>query len=76
MRKITIENSEESYTDDNASLIAASFKQLGSEYDAKTFDEYTQKVIKSFRTILPSLICCVVVLVRRSISNLTEYETR
>ena len=52
MRKITIENSEEPYTDDNATLIAASFNLLGSEYDAHTFDEYTQKVIRLFGRIL------------------------
>ncbi len=45
MRKIAIENSEESYTDDNAGLMATSSDTLAFEHDAKTFDEYTQKVV-------------------------------
>lgn len=44
MRKIAIENSEEPYTDDNAGLMAASSDLLGFESDARTFDDYTQKV--------------------------------
>ena len=46
MRKIALENSEESYTDDNAGLMAAASDTLEFEHEAKTFDEYTQKVIQ------------------------------
>jgi hypothetical protein len=46
MRKIAIENSDESYTDDNAGLMAASSETLEFEHEAETFDEYTQKVVR------------------------------
>ncbi|CAF3502368.1 unnamed protein product [Rotaria socialis] len=45
MRKIEIENTSEIYTDDNAGLMAASSTEtLEFEREAKTFDEYTQKL--------------------------------
>ena len=44
MRKIALESSFDSYTDDNAGLMAAASDTLGFERDAGTFDEYTQKV--------------------------------
>jgi hypothetical protein len=47
MRKISIENPDEPYTDDNAGLMAASQSEtFAFEHEAETFDEYTQKVVK------------------------------
>lgn len=45
MRKITIENPNEAYTDENAGLMAAATSAtVEFEREAETFDEYTQKV--------------------------------
>ncbi len=48
MRKIAIENTDNSYTDDNAGLIAVSPSLIRTflfENEAQTFAEYTQYVI-------------------------------
>ena len=46
MRQISIDDSNSEYTDDNAGLVAQSplTDAAGNESDAKTFDDYTQKV--------------------------------
>ena len=50
MRKIAIDNPDEAYTEDNAGLMAASSSEtFPFEHEAKTFDEYTQKVVRIFK---------------------------
>ena len=62
MRKIEIENTNETYTDDNAGLMAASSTETFEfEHEAKTFDEYTQKVniFLYFNTIIVYIYVCI-----------------
>jgi hypothetical protein len=53
MRKIAIEDSVETYTDDNAGLMAtlASTESFAFEREANTFGEYTKNVRRRFLRI-------------------------
>jgi len=53
MRKIAIEDSVETYTDDNAGLMAtlASTESFAFEREANTFGEYTKNVCRRFLRI-------------------------
>ena len=76
MRNISMENSVDIYTDDNAGLMATLTlrKTFEFEREANTFDEYTQKVT-IFSYTGWSLFRLVIVAAGRSLDDLTKHET-